>query len=127
MMTLRTQKILHWVFTGIIVGMMLPSAIGLLAQWPQNLEGMLHLGYPPYFLTLLGTAKALGCAALIYPRFRTLTEWAYAGFTFDLLGASYSHYSSGDGIAKTVMPFVVLVFLAGSYHYWKKGLHTPSV
>lgn len=118
----RNQTLFHWIFTLPVAALMLVSAIGLLAPWDQNIEGMIHLGYPLYFMMILGTAKALGTAALLYKHFRTLTEWAYAGFTFTFLSASYSHYSSGDGVAKTMMPFVILALLAGSYYFWKKDL-----
>lgn len=116
----KKQKIVFWAFTTPVVAMMLMSAIGLLAAWPQNVEGMSHLGYPPYFMTFLGTAKLLGAVALLYRRFPTLTEWAYAGFTFVFFGAAYSHFSAGDGMAKAIIPMVALGLLAGSYHFGKK-------
>jgi hypothetical protein len=119
-MTANKQKILFWVFTTPIVIMMLMSGVGLLMQWPQNLEGIAHLGYPSYFVFFLGTAKALGVCALLYRRFATLTEWAYAGFTFNFLAAAFSHFSVGDDVAHTITPLVVLGVLAGSYCFGKK-------
>ncbi len=117
----KQHKILFWVFTVPVLLMMISSGVALLMRWPENVEGMTHLGYPLYFLTILGTAKLLGSMALIYRRFRTLTEWAYAGFTFEFLAASYSHFSSGDGLVKASIPLAVLAVLAGSYHFWKKA------
>jgi hypothetical protein len=52
-----------------------------------------HLGYPAYFCTWLGIAKLLGVAAILIPGSRTLREWAYAGFTFDILAAAVSVYT----------------------------------
>ena len=49
-----------------------------------------RLGYPPYFLVILGTWKLLGAVALVIPRFPRLKEWAYAGVFFDLTGAVVS-------------------------------------
>ena len=117
----KNGKVIFWVFTIPVVAMMLSSGAALLGRFPQNVEGMMHLGYPLYFLNILGTAKILGSIALLYRRFRTLSEWAYAGFTFEFLSASYSHFSSGDGAAKALLPIAVLALLAGSYRYWKKG------
>lgn len=54
-----------------------------------------HLGYPPYFLVILGTWKLLGAVALVIPRFPRLKEWAYAGVFFDLTGAVASLFASG--------------------------------
>ena len=54
-----------------------------------------RLGYPPYFLVILGTWKLLGAVALVIPRFPRLKEWAYAGVFFDLTGAVVSLFASG--------------------------------
>jgi uncharacterized membrane protein YphA (DoxX/SURF4 family) len=54
-----------------------------------------RLGYPPYFLIILGTWKLLGAVALVIPRFPRLKEWAYAGVFFDLTGAVVSLFASG--------------------------------
>src|SRR5215469_1011698 len=50
-----------------------------------------HLGYPTYFLVILGVWKLLGAVALVIPRFPRLKEWAYAGVVFNLTGALVSH------------------------------------
>jgi hypothetical protein len=85
-------------------------------------EGFHHLGYPDYFRALLGIAKLLGVAAILGAGARrTLREWAYAGFTFDLLAASVSHALSGDGQAALV-PLALVGLLAASYVLW----HRPS-
>lgn len=74
-----------------------------------------HLGYPIYFVKILGVAKLLGAAALLYPGLRRLKEWAFAGFTFDLLGAFYSHLSSGDSLGIALVPIAFLALLAVVY------------
>jgi uncharacterized membrane protein YphA (DoxX/SURF4 family) len=53
------------------------------------------LGYPPYFLVILGIWKLLGAVALLIPGFPRLKEWAYAGVLFDLTGAVASLFASG--------------------------------
>ncbi|MET0285427.1 MAG: DoxX family protein [Polyangiales bacterium] len=65
-----------------------------------------HLGYPAYFCTWLGIAKLLGVAAILIPGSRTLREWAYAGFTFDILAAAVSVYTV-DRIASPVYLFAL--------------------
>jgi hypothetical protein len=74
-----------------------------------------HLGYPDYFPTILGVAKLLGVIALALPGTRRLKEWAYAGFTFDLLAAFVSHSAMHDGLSKQAMPLFLLLVLAASY------------
>jgi len=54
-----------------------------------------RLGYPLYFLIILGIWKLLGAIALVIPRFPRLKEWAYAGVFFDLTGAVVSLSASG--------------------------------
>ena len=48
------------------------------------------LGYPPYFLYIIGTWKMLGAIAILVPRFPRLKEWAYAGIFFNMTGALIS-------------------------------------
>jgi hypothetical protein len=81
---------------------------------PQQ-EAMANLGYPMYLMTILGAAKILGVIALLAPRLPLLKEWAYAGFTFDMLGASASHAFVGDSPAEIVTPLVVLALAIASY------------
>ena len=74
------------------------------------------LKYPLYFFTMLGIFKILGGIALLLPRkFKTIREWAYAGFTFDFIAASYSHWAVNDSIDKIILPIVILGILAVSY------------
>ena len=78
-------------------------------------ESIASLGYPEYLMTILGTAKLLGVIALLIPGFPKLKEWAYAGFTFDLVGASVSHGFSGHSTKEILIPIVLLVVASGSY------------
>lgn len=72
----------------------------LMAYWAftlkGNVEGMLLLGYPLYFMTILAVWKVLGSIALLVPRFPRLKEWAYAGIFFNMTGAALSHAVCGD-------------------------------
>ena len=61
---------------------------------------MTHLGYPSYFLVLLGTWKVLGPLALLVPRRPLLKEWAYAGAFFTYPGAIVSHLTTGHDLGE---------------------------
>jgi hypothetical protein len=76
--------------------------------------GIHRLGYPDYFRQLLGIAKMAGAAALVFPGRRSLREWAYAGFTFDLIAAIASHVVSGEAASMGPAVFA-LTLLAVSY------------
>ena len=106
---------LYWAATILFAAAMLASASMYLSGAAPIREGLAHLGYPAYLLTILGTAKGLGALALLQPRFPTLREWAYAGFTINLLGATASHVFAGDPVSVAVTPALFFVPLAASY------------
>lgn len=112
---MKLKKIAFWGSTALFSLAMGASASLYLSQNPELLKGFQELGYPVYLLGFLGTAKLLGALALLFRRWATLTEWAYAGFSFNLLGAAYSHAMNGDPFGKTLMPLVFLGLLALSY------------
>jgi uncharacterized membrane protein YphA (DoxX/SURF4 family) len=116
----KKDKILYWVFTAPFCLILLMSSIFYLTGAEQAVEGFQHLGFPIYMLKILGVAKILGVMGILFGRFTTLKEWAYAGLTINLLGASAAHAFSGDDYMKCVMPLVFITVLMGSYFFWKK-------
>jgi hypothetical protein len=62
-----------------------------------------HLGYPTYFLVLLGTWKVLGAVALLAPGLPLLKEWAYAGSFFAYSGAIVSHLITGYSLSELAL------------------------
>ena len=94
--TNRTKSIAYWVTTGAVVFAMFGGGIAELAHRPQTIEGMQHLGYPVYFVMILGFWKLLASLALVAPRFPRLKEWAYAGIFFNMTGAAVSHLVCHD-------------------------------
>ena len=83
-----------------------------LAHLRDNVEGIVHvLGYPLYFMTVLGFWKVLGAIALLAPRFPRLKEWAYAGIFFYVTGAAASHAAVG-GYGTCAFYILVNLFLA---------------
>ena len=86
-----------------------------LTKSQQLVDGFKFLGYPQYLIPLLGLAKLLGALALINPWFPKLKEWAYAGFTFTLVGAIWSHISTNTPFTS---PLVFLLLLALSYFFY---------
>ncbi|MEX0721241.1 MAG: DoxX family protein [Balneolaceae bacterium] len=72
-----------------------------------------------YVSTILGAAKILGAIVLVMGMFKTLKEWAYAGFAFDLIGASASGAYIGE-ILVVIVPLVYLAVMFLSYFLWKK-------
>ncbi|EPG66277.1 DoxX family protein [Leptospira wolffii] len=120
----RINKILYWSLTLLVALPMLFSSYLYLSKADKILEGFGKLGYPVYLINILGTAKLLGAAALLFPKFPKLKEWAYAGFTFNFIGAFLSHILSGD--QDFAGPLVFLLINSLSYFYWKKSERVPA-
>jgi uncharacterized membrane protein YphA (DoxX/SURF4 family) len=111
----KQRKIAYWIATGLVAAMFAFSGLSDLFPPPEMIEGIEKLGYPLYLLPLLGVAKLLAVPALLVPRFARLKEWAYAGLTFNMLGASYSHVMAGDGPQQILTPIVLLGLIMASY------------
>ena len=121
----KTRKIGYWIATLWLASGMLSTGVlqlfkarveGALA--PPGVYGITHLGYPVYFLMLLGIWKILAVVALLAPKFPLLKEWAYAGFFFAMSGAIFSHIAVGDPM-KELFPSVLLLILAVISWYFR--------
>lgn len=116
---MRKTKIAYWTVTILFSLAMLQSGIVQFIPSKGSMEIMELLGYPQYLLTILGVAKILGVIALVPGSFKTLKEWAYAGFAFDLAGASASGAYVGEMLV-VVVPLAFLAVMFLSYYLWKK-------
>jgi DoxX-like family len=122
-MTKRNQ-IIYWISTmWLALGMLATGTLQLFkakaegALAPPGVFGITHLGYPVYFLTILGVWKILGVAAVLVPKFPLLKEWAYAGFFFAMSGALFSHIASGDSLTENVPALLLLVLTVLSWYF----------
>lgn len=109
------QTVGYWICTGLVAAAFLSGGVVDIMRPPQALEGMTHLGYPAYFMIILGVWKVLGGIAILAPGLPLLKEWAYAGMIFDLTGASASHFSTGDDLWHIVTPLVIALLVYGSW------------
>jgi len=86
----------YWFFTALLLLWLLIGGAFDVTRAPSAAAILRTLEYPAYLLTMLGVCKLLAVPALLYPRAGVLREWAYAGVTFDGLGATYSHFAVHD-------------------------------
>jgi len=116
----KKHKAIYWISTlWLALGMASTGIVQLLklkAAGGASVEGITHLGYPLYLLTILGVWKLLGVAAVLIPRSPLLKEWAYAGFFFAMTGAIFSHLAVGDP-AKEILPASLLLILTAASWY----------
>ena len=125
---MKKINIIYWIFTGLLVAVMLFSGISSIMNTPESIKMMSgHFGYPAYFNQYLGVAKVLGSIALLVPGFPRLKEWAYAGFAFDMISAVYSEISVHDQVSQWAPIFVFIAFLTVSYIYHHKRLKAKGL
>ncbi|MDF3820363.1 DoxX family protein [Leptospira sp. 96542] len=109
-MSEKTKKIVYYFFTLWLSLGMVSTAIVQLMKLPEEVQKISELGYPTYFLTLLGVWKLLGVVAVLAPKSPLLKEWAYAGFFFAMSGAAYSHIVCGHPMTE-IFPSLLLLAL----------------
>jgi len=109
------QRAHYWTTTILIALALFSGGAAYLFRAEAPLRGMAELGYPAYFVTILGMWKVLGALAILAPRFPRLKEWAYAGIVFDLTGAVFSHVAAGQPVVKVIAPLVLLEIAATSW------------
>ncbi|HEX9980375.1 MAG TPA: DoxX family protein [Flavobacterium sp.] len=120
----KSAKITYYVLLVLFSLMMVMDGIAGIMQVEGGKEAFSQLNYPYYLMTIIGTAKLLGGLALLQPKFKMLKEWAFAGFTFNFLGAAASWAFSNGPIAFIIMPLVMLGVMLLIYFLWKKLLST---
>lgn len=113
----KRNKIIYWVATLWLSLGMVSTGIVQLLNIKEETAFIIKLGYPVYFLTILGASKLLGVVALLVPRFPLLKEWAYAGFIFTMLGALFSHTASGSAASEFFGPALLLTLTVISWYF----------
>jgi len=113
----KRNKIIYWIATVWLSLGMASTGVVQLIKLDEEVDMMNHLGYPVYFLTILGTWKILGVITVLIPKFPLLKEWAYAGFFFAMSGAVFSHAACGDGGKEYFGPVLLLVLTGISWYF----------
>jgi DoxX-like family len=96
----RPRALAYWSATALVTAELGVGGLWDVARIPYVRDLVTHLGYPPYFLVLLGCWKMLGAAALLAPGYALLKEWAYAGVLFTYSGAIVSHLATGYALGE---------------------------
>jgi len=117
----KRNKIIYWIATiWLSLGMLSTGAVQLLkvkGDGPGGVDTMTHLGYPVYFVTILGVYKILGVVALLIPKFPLVKEWAYAGFFFMMSGAVLTHIAAGNSISEMFPSLLLLILTLVSWYF----------
>jgi hypothetical protein len=117
MTTTKRNNIIYWIATLWLALGMTSTGVVQLIKLKEETDMMTRLGYPFYFLTILGTWKILGVIAVLVPKFPFMKEWTYAGFFFAMSGAIFSHAAVGDGVKDFFGPSLLLLLTIISWYF----------
>lgn len=123
------NKWLYWATTGFLAFGMAAQGVAQLLHTQGYVDILAHLGYPAYFLTIIGSWKLLGVAAILLPGLGMVKEWAYAGFFFVMSGALFSHLAAGDSVSQAAPCLFLLLLTVASWYFRpvdRKILSLPS-
>lgn len=124
--SIARNKLIYWIATlWLALGMFSTGIVQLLKMKAEGaasgVDGITHLGYPIYFLTIIGVWKILGVVAVLTPKFPLLKEWAYAGFFFAMSGAIFSHLAVGDPLKEIFPALLLLILTVVSWYFRPAG------
>lgn len=117
----RSKLVAYWVTTALVALVLISGGFFQVIKQTGAVEGITSLGYPVYFVVILGVWKMLGGVALLAPGMPRVKEWAYAGVVFDLTGAALSHLALGSVVGHVVWPLSMAVLAVASW-----ALRPPS-
>ncbi|AZQ43194.1 DoxX family protein [Nonlabens ponticola] len=113
------MKIAYWIVTVLFCLMMTFSAGMYLFNSEYIFTEFVKLGFPTWIVYPLAGAKLLGVATILIRKNRSLVEWAYAGFFFNILLAMLAHIVIVDGEQWGAL--VALIMAMSSYFLGKKA------
>jgi hypothetical protein len=96
--TAKAVSVAYWICTALTAFFIASGGLAYALAVPDVVAGVIQLGFPLYFVQLLGVWKVLGGLAIVAPGFPRLKEWAYAGILFDLTGAAVASAVMGASI-----------------------------
>lgn len=87
----RARSIAFWTVTVLVVQENVSGFSWALFRLDYITTNLAHLGYPPYFLNVVGVGQLLCALAILAPGFERAKEWGYAGAMLNYVSAAYSH------------------------------------
>lgn len=114
---MKFYKTAYWISTILVCLLFLYSAVMYFTE-TEMVKGLFEsFDYPTYIVIPLAILKVLGVIIILWRKSSWLTEWAYAGFFFDLVLATTAHYNAGQGIIGFSLYGLLLIF--PSYFFGK--------
>lgn len=111
----KRKNIGYWIITSLLCFCLL-GGIGQLFHVKAVVDGFAPLGYPTYFISIIGFWKVMAIIAILAPKLPLVKEWAYAGVFFVMTGASVSHIAVNDSAFHIIMPLIIAGLAVGSWY-----------
>lgn len=116
---MKTTQIAFWISTLLLTGLMLYSVSMYFLSYEATTNYFVQLGYPVYLIYPLATVKITGLLIIwFFHKYKSLLEWAYAGFFFNFMLAFFAHFLISDGSHFGAFTAVILLLI--SYFSGKK-------
>ena len=120
------KRVPYWVCTGLVAFFIGSGGLAYVMRVPDVVAGVVALGFPVYFIVLLGVWKVLGSIAILVPGFPLIKEWAYAGIMIDLTGAATASLATGGAWWHVAAPLVIAVLLVVSWALRPESRRLPG-
>jgi len=120
------KKVAYWVCTGLVVFFIGSGGLAYVMRVPDVVAGVVALGFPVYFIVLLGVWKVLGSIAILVPGFPLIKEWAYAGIMIDLTGAAVASMATGGAWWHAAAPLLIAVLVVASWALRPESRRLPG-
>jgi len=115
----KPTKAIYLVGVTLISLLFLTSGYFEITKNPLTYAKTLKMGYPPYFITLLGISKIAGIVTLLAPhKLYWLKDWVFAGLVFDVIFAFASGYAINNhaDLVKSGTAFVAIIITYWQFH-----------
>ncbi|MDX2007086.1 MAG: DoxX family protein [Meiothermus sp.] len=111
---------LYWVSLGLFTLLYLASLGLTFSDLEASYKSYTHLGFSSMWIVFFnGIGKVLGLLAIYQNKSRTLKDFAFAGFLFNLLLALSAHIAAWE--ADVVLPIVGLVLWAFAFTMYRRA------
>lgn len=114
---MQAKKIAYWLSTVLLCFVFLYSAFMYFSN-TEMVQGFFEsFNYPTYIVIPLAIVKIIGVIIVVWRPNTWLTEWAYAGFFFDLVLATAAHHFADHslGLSFFAIPFLFISYFLGKY------------
>ena len=117
---LKKEKIIYWVGVVLLSLLFFTSGFFEITRNPIVWDKTISLGYPPYFIVLLGIAKISGVIVLLIPnKLNWLKEWVFVGLIYDVVFAFASNYAKAS-LSDCVPAAIAFLLIVATYILFRK-------